>query len=99
MPIPIPCAKYFPSVSGCKELPATNPATNAATDLCHTHLPMLTFAVTVLTGAAAFSPPPVPTDTLPADAVPVTLTEPSRYGSWLEQAVVLISQEHEQEDV
>ena len=29
---------------------------------------MLALAVTVLTAAAAFSPPPVPTDTLPAES-------------------------------
>ena len=53
--------------------------------------PMFALAVTELAaGAAAFSPP-VPTDTLPAGAVPVI--EPSRYGSWLEQAAVLSSQE------
>ena len=54
---------------------------------------MLSLAVTVLTGAAAFSPPPVPTDTLPAEPAGAVRSFPD--GAPLTQAVLLNEQEQE----
>ena len=65
---------------------------------------MLTFAVTVLTGAAAFSPPPVPTDTLPAEPAGAVrsfsdASVATGGGTPLEQAVLLNEQEQKQEQL
>ena len=66
---------------------------------------MLSLAVTVFTGAAAFSPPPVPTDTLPAGAArsfpdaTVATGGGTHGGTPLEQAVLLNEQEQKQEQL
>ena len=66
---------------------------------------MLSLAVTVLTGAAAFSPPPVPTGTLPAGAArsfpdaTVATGGGTHGGTPLEQAVLLNEQEQKQEQL
>ena len=66
---------------------------------------MLSLAVTVFTGAAAFSPPPVPTDTLPAGAArsfpdaTVATGGGTHGGTPLEQAVLLNELEQKQEQL
>ena len=66
---------------------------------------MLSLALTVFTGAAAFSPPPVPTGTLPAGAArsfpdaTVATGGGTHGGTPLEQAVLLNEQEQKQEQL